>query len=849
MAGHTWQSRASLLAFVCVSLYAMSFAQAGFWSIGIIDGKPVYLILLLAPLVMGSLLFSPLMGGFLGLFAAVIGYAHAVYSPLDYYEVYFMTPLNTFATMPIVGVLSGLLFSAAIKNSTTETTRLVKISGACILISFIASALVAFNNAIIYGNPADFSYVQLFLFSSPLGSIVQALLDAAFLIVLCLLAEHIAQTAMVPMQNRKLLSVFRNWMAIISLIVFAFTSATIFSLVTMQAQIAAEKDIMTEISYLEKQLERRDDPSDIDNLLEGYEANLDGTVFVTDKHGTVLVTDNPGLIDKGQSITKVFSKPRSQEDATPDELVEEYFECALDYPGEIAAIQTLNKDGVLTMDIWFLGVGAFDQGYIAILRPPSQIYANRSNVMAASTILAVILIAAIGVMATLLLNRVVVRRIDETNDSLEKITDGDLNERVRVRDSREFSSLSTGINTTVSALRDSIAEAEQKNAQELATAKAIQESALPRDFPPFPDNDRFDIYASMKTAREVGGDFYDFFLFDENKLGFIIADVSGKGIPAALFMMTAKTQIRNYMESGLPIAEAVGAANHQLCLGNDASMFVTMFAGMLNYETGDLQYVNAGHNPPLICHFGTWEWMRKRSGVPLGLYDGFSYKQLSRTLDTGDLMYLYTDGVTEAMNADEKLFGDERLEQTLEIYQNMNPRSVGVGIRRAITDFTLDAEQNDDITMLILKYGVPPEKRAVMILPAKDNQLVHVHNFIHEELHRRNAPNWVENPLDIAAEELFVNVCHYAYPNATEDDPGEVRISFVYDANPPSLTVSIEDDGIPYDPLAKPDAITPKDIKDVPIGGLGILMAKRSVDEMSYERVGNSNVVTFRKGW
>jgi anti-sigma regulatory factor (Ser/Thr protein kinase) len=172
-----------------------------------------------------------------------------------------------------------------------------------------------------------------------------------------------------------------------------------------------------------------------------------------------------------------------------------------------------------------------------------------------------------------------------------------------------------------------------------------------------------------------------------------------------------------------------------------------------------------------------------------------------------------------------------------------------VGVRRAITDYTLDCEQSDDITMLALKYGAPPEARAVMVLPADDSQLVHVWNFVHEELKRRGAPRSVRGPLDIASEELFVNVCHYAYPGATPEDPGEVRISFEYEASPPSLTVEIADDGIPYDPLAKPDAVTPDDIMDVPIGGLGILMAKRSVDEMSYRYEDGSNITTFRKGW
>jgi sigma-B regulation protein RsbU (phosphoserine phosphatase) len=284
-------------------------------------------------------------------------------------------------------------------------------------------------------------------------------------------------------------------------------------------------------------------------------------------------------------------------------------------------------------------------------------------------------------------------------------------------------------------------------------------------------------------------------------------------------------------------------------MGNDANMFVTMFACVLDYQNGELSYVNAGHNPPLLEHEGSWEWMRNISGMPLGMFDGLDYDCFTHTLQTGDMLYLYTDGVTEAISADKSFFGEERLVETLERYTGLNARSVSVGVRRAITDFTLDAEQSDDITMLSLRYGVPPEKRAIMVLPADDKQLIHVHNFITEELHRRNAPSSVYNPLDIAAEELFVNVCHYAYPDATPDNPGEVQIGFEYEASPPSLTVTIIDEGIPYNPLAKPDAVTPDDIMEVPIGGLGILMAKNTVDEMTYERVGESNVLSFRKGW
>ena len=190
----------------------------------------------------------------------------------------------------------------------------------------------------------------------------------------------------------------------------------------------------------------------------------------------------------------------------------------------------------------------------------------------------------------------------------------------------EFAHLSGGINATVDALKESIEEAETRIDRELTTAKAIQENALPSTFPPFPEIDRFDIYASMNPAREVGGDFYDFFLIDDHTLGFLVADVSGKGIPAALFMMAAKTEVGNYMASGMDLAQAVQSANYHLCQGNDAGMFVTVWAATLDYETGELTYVNAGHNPPLLRHDGQWSWLRKRSGLFVGTFETAKYR-------------------------------------------------------------------------------------------------------------------------------------------------------------------------------------------------------------------------------
>lgn len=445
--------------------------------------------------------------------------------------------------------------------------------------------------------------------------------------------------------------------------------------------------------------------------------------------------------------------------------------------------------------------------------------------------------------------------IDRVNRALERIAEGDLATRTDEGSSRELASLSEGVNTMTVALEKQFAQIKEGIKRELDAAAVIQESALPRAFPPFPDIPRFDIYAGMQPAREVGGDFYDFFLIgdacdaESGKLGFVVADVSGKGVPAALFMMAAKTAIRGYMESGMELGEAFENANRKLCAGNDSAMFVTAFAGVLDYATGSIAYVNAGHNAPFLRQHGEWRQLTDKSGLPLGLFDGMSYKAFECTCAIGDELLLYTDGVIEAMDVDDALYGLDRLKALLDDNLDLHPRELIELVRRDVTRFSEGAEQADDITMLALEFGVPPEVTATITVPANDRELPHVTEFVHTELDRRLCPVRAQRQLDIALEELFVNVAHYAYPDATPDCPGEVRVSCTYSAEPPSITVEIEDEGIPFDPLSRPDAVTPTSIEDVPIGGLGILMAKRSVDEMRYERTDGTNVVTITKRW
>ena len=252
----------------------------------------------------------------------------------------------------------------------------------------------------------------------------------------------------------------------------------------------------------------------------------------------------------------------------------------------------------------------------------------------------------------------------------------------------------------------------QQIASELSVATHIQTSMLPCIFPAFPERTEFDIYATMNPAKEVGGDFYDFFLVDDDHLAVVIADVSGKGVPAALFMVIAKTLIKDHAQQGAQPEEVFTEVNRLLCEANDEGMFVTAWMGVLELTTGHLAYVNAGHNPPLLRrNGGKYEFLRTRSGFILAGMDGMRYRPASLELLPGDAVYLYTDGVTEATNENRQLYGDQRLCDTLNAHADSGPETLLKIVKDDVDAFVGDAPQFDDITMLGLCYLGPAKEK------------------------------------------------------------------------------------------------------------------------------------------
>ncbi len=424
--------------------------------------------------------------------------------------------------------------------------------------------------------------------------------------------------------------------------------------------------------------------ADIKNLAAGFRIGAAGEIFIC-KNGIIeSIGDKSWLgkpaVEYGVNITDA--------------------EAGRSFTAKIGGVEML----CIFKDFWgYTIVGAL---------PVNEMFTSRNSTAVELVIFNFILFGVVFALISWLVQRVVISGIHSMNHSLKKITEGDLDEIVQVKTNQEFISLSNGINSTVKALKNAITEAAARLDKELEFAREIQLSSLPNVFPPFPNRNEFEIYATMHTAKEVGGDFYDFFLIGEDRLGLVMADVSGKGVPAALFMMTAKTHIKNCMQIGGDLDRVMNNVNNLLCENNDTGMFVTAFVVELNFKTGDLVYVNAGHNLPLLKRAGgDYEWLKGKSGLTLAAMEDFQYEKNAIKLDFDDQLYLYTDGVTEALNPGMELYSDHRLETVLNQAKELSVTELLRYIKDDIDSFAEHAEQADDITMLSIKY----KKREVKV--------------------------------------------------------------------------------------------------------------------------------------
>ncbi len=388
----------------------------------------------------------------------------------------------------------------------------------------------------------------------------------------------------------------------------------------------------------------------------------------------------------------------------------------------------------------------------------------------------------------------------------------------------------------------------EKIGAELSVATKIQEDMLPKVFPAFPDRPEFDVYATMDPAKEVGGDFYDFFQIDEDHMGFVIADVSSKGVPAALFMVISKTLIKNYASHDLDLSRVFESVNNQLCEGNDEGMFVTAWMAVLTISTGELEYVNAGHNAMLWKHGAdTYDWIQIDPGFVLAGLPGIPYQSRRTVLQPGDRIFLYTDGVSEAQNEAQELYGEDRLLESVNRNGSLKLPEMLKAIRADVDAFVDGADQFDDITMLAFEYHDRSEdwKESDMMeikAPATVECLEKVQESVEQYLLKHGCDQATLMTIQVAVEELYVNVANYAYGGETGD-----MIMQLYMQEGNMFTMVFKDWGVPYNPLEKEDPDTTLSAEDRQIGGLGIYIVKQTMDKVEYVYEDKCNILTIQK--
>lgn len=456
---------------------------------------------------------------------------------------------------------------------------------------------------------------------------------------------------------------------------------------------------------------------------------------------------------------------------------------------------------------------------------------------------------------TILITRRLTKPLRNLVKATHQIGQGDFDlelPRLKRRDeigvlSKSFSVMLEKLKEHIETLQHTTAEKE-KIESELNIAHTIQMGMLPREFPL---RTEFELFAMLDSAKAVGGDLYDFFFLDKDHLFMSVGDVSGKGVPASLFMTVVRTLFRSRTMDGQPLHQIMSLINKELCKDNPNVMFVTMVSGIINLKTGTIELCNAGHNLPLIMdREGNVKRLSLFSAIPLGIEDYHGFRTEKIQLNPGDRLVLYTDGITEALNAKGDFYNEALLSGVLKEHHRADVPTLVKQVVSSIHGFAVGVEQADDITLLILGYqkssdsgeGVI-ETKAIRI----PNQLEQLHVIVQtiEEISRDwNISSKASMELNLVLEEIYTNIVFYAFPDKNEH---MIDIKFSLSSSG-ILEVVIIDDGKYFDLIeASEEVKLDAALEERKVGGLGIHFVKQMMDEMSYERRGGKNVVTLKK--
>jgi sigma-B regulation protein RsbU (phosphoserine phosphatase) len=407
-----------------------------------------------------------------------------------------------------------------------------------------------------------------------------------------------------------------------------------------------------------------------------------------------------------------------------------------------------------------------------------------------------------------------------------------------------FITMEHALRQSVRELKDTIA-AKERIESELKIARDIQMSMVPKTFPAFPNRPEFDLYAMLVPAREVGGDFYDFFFIDDHHLCFVIGDVSGKGVPAALFMAVTRTLFRTVASKVSSPDKILSLLNHEICQGNDSCMFVTVFCAILDIRTGEVDYSNGGHNLPYFVGQHEISALRNTGGTALGCIADVNYRSEKIMLRAGDKLFLYTDGVTEAMDEAGNQFSEPRLEDFLHRSNGSSVTELIRGVVDKVKSHSRGALQSDDITALAVTFLSTEENvlaKAVIVELKNDlSEIARLALIVDDFAQRHQVESQTARKMNLVLDEILTNIISYGY-----DDSGEHWITASFNLERGYWTVEVEDDGKPFNPLDTPEPDTHQLLEERPIGGLGIHLVRKNVDELEYRRQKDKNILVMK---
>ena len=615
----------------------------------------------LSPLAAG-LFFDPVSGIIAGLIGGIERYIAGTYFGVASY-----TTIACSVSTCLSGIFAALMHCYIFKGKKPSLTYSY----------FLGSTMEVFHMYVVFAThrgDMDMAFYVVNICAGPMIMFTGIGLALISVIIKLLSGEKIRSIRKMAPEEVEVSQEFQFWLFLVTAIIMVFNLLFGYVLQTQTSVQNSKETLVSSLDIISK---------NYDSLADSG-VDYSGLTFYIGENGGFEVYDSSGMVLNGNHSGETLSQRIISKVTSVGEY--ESFTSELFDTKSLCVSKHLSDDNTLL--VWL---------------PTEEVYKDRNQKMYENIMADILLFTVIYILISMLVQSIVVGNLHLVNESLNRITEGNLDEEVSVYSSSEFASLSDDINHTVTALKRYIEMAEHRIEQELEYARSIQESALPHTFK-FPRDD-FEIYATMDPAKEVGGDFYDFFFIDTDKICLVIADVSGKGIPAALFMMRSKTALRSFAEQGMRPGEIFTKANETLCEGNDTDMFVTVWMGILDLCSGHMICANAGHEyPALMRNGGEYELYKQKHSVALGAMEGAPFKEYELDLNPGDSLFVYTDGIPEAINEESVQYGTDRLLKLMNANKDSSEEELLKFVRQDVWTFSGTADQFDDVTMLGFKY-------------------------------------------------------------------------------------------------------------------------------------------------